>query len=84
MVLRPFSLFTTSKRNLRPTTDRRHNRNLRSRSNGSRQSARISGILITDKNIDVLANLSLLGGDAVANARVESPEEGQGIGQSGR
>ncbi len=36
--------------------------------NGTREPARISDILIADENVDVLANLSLLGGDAVAHA----------------
>ena len=55
-------------------------RNLSSRRDKACESARISGILVSNENIDVFADLSLLRRDAIANTRIEGAECRQGFG----
>jgi len=70
---------------LSAATDGRDDRNLRSGGDGTHKPAGISNIFVSDKDIDVFPNLSLLGCDAISNARVEYPQRRQRVGQrSGR
>src|SRR5438876_11249928 len=70
---------------LSAATDRRDDRNLRSGGDRTHKPAGISNIFVSDKDIDVFPNLSLLGCDAISNARVEYPQRRQRVGQrSGR
>ena len=63
------------------TTNGRDDRNLGSGGDWARESTCISDMFITDENINVFPHLSLLGCDAIANARVEGPESRQRVGQ---
>jgi hypothetical protein len=70
---------------LSAATDGRDDRNLRSGGDGTHKPAGITNIFVSDKDIDVFPNLSLLGCDAISNARVEYPQRRQRFGQrSGR
>src|SRR5215469_5872259 len=56
------------------TADRRNNRNIATCENAARQPAGISNVFVTNENVDMLAHLALLGGDAIAEARIELPQ----------
>src|SRR6476646_9688105 len=64
------------------TTNGGDDRNLGSGGDWTRESTCISDMFITDENINVFPHLSLLGCDAIANARIEGPESRQRVGQS--
>src|SRR6266478_418801 len=67
------------------TTDRRDDRNVRSGGGGTHEPAGISNIFVSDEDVDVFPDLSLLGCDAISNPRVEYPQRRQRVGQrSGR
>jgi hypothetical protein len=46
----------------------------------AQQAAGVADVFFADKNIDVFADVALLGGDAVAQRGVEEPEGGEGVG----
>src|SRR5258708_17957737 len=64
---------------LSTAADRRHDRNLRSSGQRTHKPAGIADIFVSDEDIDVLSNLSLLGRDAISNPRVEDPQRRQSI-----
>ena len=69
---------------LSAAADGRDDRNLGSGGDGTHKPAGVANIFVSDKYIDVFANLSLLGYDAISNARVEYPQRRQPVRQRGR
>jgi hypothetical protein len=63
--------------------DGRNDGNFSPLGNAGCESAGVADILITNEDVDVFANLSLLGHDAIANPRVKRPQRGQRIAHSG-
>jgi hypothetical protein len=64
------------------TTNSGHDRNLRSAGHATRESTRISDVLVPDENVDVFSHLTLLRYDAISNARIECPQSRQRLSQS--
>src|SRR5690242_8851439 len=63
--------------------DGRDDRDLGAVLQGRLQAAGIAGVFVADEDVDVLADLSLLGNDAVADRRILFPQRLQGRGESG-
>ena len=65
------------------TSDRWDDPDFSSSRNRTRKSAGISNIVVADENIDMFANLPLLGCNTISNAWVECPKSRQRVSQGG-
>ncbi len=68
---------------LSPAGDGRDDPDLGMIGNATGKPADVSNVLVADKNVDVLAHLTLLGRNAVAQSRMEVPQKVQRIRQGG-
>lgn len=77
-------LMASSVNPLSSPADCGHDPNLTPISDGSCQAAGVPRVFVIHKDVDVIANLSLLVRNAVANTGIHAPESRQCLGQSRR